>query len=113
MCTVLGRCRFRAVRLIGALMRNSVIATVFAPAGTMADTAIGRPRVAAVTLTARAASGAGESSGASACPSGVTAGAAAADRHRRQGRAQRAAGDASPAGSAPRSAAPRRGRGRP
>src|SRR4051794_14451240 len=58
-------------------MRNSVMATVFAPAGTVAATESGAPAVAA-TLTARAASGAGASCGARACPSGVAAGAAGA-----------------------------------
>ncbi len=40
-CTLLGFCRAFDVRLITEFRRNIEIATVFAPAGTVADTASG------------------------------------------------------------------------
>ena len=69
------------MRLITELRRNIEIATCVAPAGTVADTASGAD-VEDVTRSDPAASGAGATSGAVACPSGVrrAAGAAVAAR---------------------------------
>ena len=64
-----------------------MIATVLAPAGTVAETASGAD-VDAVTRSAVAASGAGASGGAVAWPSGVRRGAAAAGAARAGGALQ-------------------------
>src|SRR4051812_21512264 len=74
MCTLLGRRLAPGERFATESMRDTVIATVLAPAGTLAATAMGAEDED-VTFRELTASGAGAARGAVACLGALTAGA--------------------------------------